>query len=434
MSTMKPARLLLTTLAAAALLVACGGGGDDADHDSAVSIDTSGRLALTESKGKTLRIHDLDSNTVQATHALDNEPSGLYASPGGRYAVAVQRTQDLVQFVDGGVWQEDHVDHLHDYKEASKLVAFKLTGSKPTHYDVQEGKQAAFFMDGDGAANPVQNAGVRLITESSIASGQVVASLNLSFPIHGLGEPVDNKLLTVSRAADAPDTLPTHLNLYQRSGSGYTLDRQLTTRCDGMHGSYSSGSYTVAGCLDGVLLVKHTSSTAVTDQKVTTPLRVGTLAGHPKVPGQFIGIASEGVAPAPVTTRFYAINGDAASATELTPTGWTTGWTTGTVRRAHGFDRSGTRFYILDNAGTLIVFQRQGNAWVNAARISGAVPVMPTAAPWPVITANGARDEIYITDPAGQKLVVLNSSTNAITARRDLGYVPSNAVWLGIKR
>jgi hypothetical protein len=59
---------------------------------------------------------------------------------------------------------------------------------------------------------------------------------------------------------------------------------------------------------------------------------------------------------------------------------------------------------------------------------------MPTAAPWPVITANGARDEVYITDPANQKLVVLNSSTNAIAARRDLGYTPSNAVWLGIKR
>jgi hypothetical protein len=428
----KPFRHALSAMAAATLLVACGGGGDDAggNRDVATTIDTSGRLALTESKAKTLRIHDLDSNTVQASHALDNEPSGLYASPGSRYAVAVQRTQDLVQFVDGGIWQEDHVDHLHDYKEASKLMSFKLTGSRPTHYDVQEGKQAAFFMDGDATATPVQNAGIRLITESSIASGQVVASLNLSFPIHGLGEPVDNKLLTVSRAADAPDTLPTHLNLYQRSGSGYTFDRQLSTRCDGMHGSYSSGSYTVAGCLDGVLLVKHTSSTAVTDQKVTTPLRVGTLAGHPKLPGQFIGIASEGVAPAPVTTRFYAISGDAASATELQPTGWTTG----TVRRAHGFDRSGTRFYILDNAGTLIVLQRQGNAWVNAARISGAVPVMPTAAPWPVITANGARDEVYITDPAGQKLVVLNSSTNAITARRDLGYVPSNAVWLGIKR
>lgn len=430
-SSFQPFRHAFTALAAAALLVACGGGSsDDSDRDVAVTIDTSGRLAVTEDKSKALRIHDLDSNTVQATHQLENVPSALYASPGGRYAVAVHRLQDMVQFVDAGVWQEDHGDHLHDYKEASKLMSFKLTGARPTHYDIQEDKQAAFFMDGDATSTPVRNAGVRLVTEASIASGQVVASMDLSAPIHGLGEPVDNKLLTVSRAADAPDTLPTHLNLYQRSGSGYTFDRQLNTRCDGMHGSFSSGSYTVAGCLDGVLLVKHTSATAVTDQKVTTPLRVGTLAGHPKLPGQFIGIATEGVAPAPVTTRFYAINGDTASSTELQPTGWVTG----NVRRAHGFDRSGTRFYILDNQGTLIVFQRQGNAWVNAARISGAVPVMPTAAPFPVITSNGARDEVYITDPAGQKLVVLNSSTNAITARRDLGYTPTNAVWLGIKR
>ncbi len=430
MLTMKPARLLLTTLVASALLAACGGGNNHAGDDSAVSIDTAGRLALTENKAKTLRIHDLDSNTVQATHTLDNEPSGLYVSPGGRYAVAMQRTQDLVQFVDGGIWQEDHADHLHDYKKASQLMPFKLTGSKPTHYDLQEGKQAAVFMDGDSTVTPVQNAAVRLMTESSIASGQVVASLNLSFPIHGLGEPVDNKLLTVSRAADAPDTLPTHLNLYQRSGSGYIFDRQLDTRCNGMHGSFSSGNYTVTGCLDGVLLIKHISSTSVTDQKVSTPLRIGTLAGHPKLPGQFIGIANDGVAPASVTTRFYAINGDTASATEFVPTGWATG----TVRRAHGFDRSGTRFYILDHLGTLIVFQRQGHAWVNAVRISGAVPVMPTVAPWPVITANGARDEVYITDPAGQKLVVLNSKTNVITARQDLGYTPSKAVWLGIQR
>lgn len=427
----QPFRHVLPALAAATLLVACGGGGDAGGvRDVATTIDTSGRLATTEKDSKALRVHDLDSNTVQATHQLDNMPSALYTSPGGRYAVAVQRTQDLVQFVDAGVWQEDHVDHLHDYNEASKLMGFKLTGSRPTHYDVQEGKQAAFFMDGDATATPVQNAGVRLFTEASIASGQVVASMNLSFPIHGLGEPMDNKLLTVSRAADASNTLPTHLNLYQRSGSSYTFDRQLSTRCDGMHGSYSSGSYTVAGCTDGVLLVKHTSATAVSDQKVVTPLRVGTLAGHAKLPGNFIGIASEGVAPAAVTTRFYAINGDAASATELSPTGWATG----SIRRAHGFDRSGTRFYILDNLGVLNVFQRQGNAWVNTARISGAVPVMPTAAPWPVITANGARDEVYITDPSAKQLVVLNSSTNAIAARRDLGYTPSNAVWLGIKR
>ena len=422
-------RHALLAITATATFAGCGGGGSAVDEHE-VSIDTSGRVAIAEKDSRVLRILDLDSNALQASHEIDNIPSALYASPGGRYAVAVQRTQGLVQFVDGGIWQEDHVDHLHDYKEPSKLMSFKLSGSRPTHYDVQEGKQAAFFMDGDAAATPVQNAEVRLITESSIATGQVVGSLNLNFPVHGLAEPLDNKLLTVSRAPDAPDSLPTHLNLYLRSGESYNFVRQLQTRCDGMHGSYSSGSYTVAGCLDGVLLVKHTSATTVIDQKVGTALRVGTLTGHSKLPGQFIGIASEGVAPAPVTTRFYAIDGDTASATELVPTGWTSG----TVRRAHGFERSGERFYVLDSLGTLSVFQLEGNSWTNAVRVAGVLPSMPSAAPWPAIAANGARDEIYITDPASQQLVVVNTITNVVTDRRNLGFTPSNAVWLGIKR
>jgi hypothetical protein len=431
----KTARLFKTTisvLATTTLIAACGGGGDGENVvvDQAVTIDTSGRIATTEKDSTALRVHDLDSNTVQSVFQLDHIPSALYASPGSRYAVAVQRLQDTVQFVDAGIWQEDHTDHLHDYKEAPKSMAFKLTGSRPTHYDVQVGNQAAFFMDGDATASPAKNAGVRLFTDASIAAGQIVASLDLSAPIHGLGEPMGNKLLTVSRAPDATGTLPTHLNLYMRNGSSYNFDRQLATRCEGMHGSYSSGSYTVAGCSDGVLLVKHTSETQVVDSKVTTPLRVGTLAGHPKLPGQFIGVASEGAAPAIVTTRFFAIDGDAASATALVPTQWPAG----SVRRAHGFDRSGTRFYILDNIGTLHVFTRQASSWVNTATIASAVPVMPTAAPWPVIIANSARDEVYISDPVSKQMITLNAATSLVGARRDLGYIPSNAVWLGIKR
>ncbi|MCS7101726.1 MAG: hypothetical protein NZL99_08535, partial [Burkholderiaceae bacterium] len=87
---------------------------DDHDHDHRdVFIDTAGRLALAEFAAATLRILDLDSGTIEASYTMDNPPSAVYASPGGRYAVVVQRTQDRVQFVDGGIWQEDHGDHLH---------------------------------------------------------------------------------------------------------------------------------------------------------------------------------------------------------------------------------------------------------------------------------------------------------------------------------
>jgi hypothetical protein len=242
---------------------------------------------------------------------------------------------------------------------------------------------------------------------------------------------VGDKLLAVTRASDAPDTLPTHLNLHQRSGSSYSFVRQLPTRCNGMHGSFSSGSSTLVGCSGGMMLVRHLSATTLDDGRLlATPLRVGTIAGHARLPDHFIGIASEGAAPSPVTTRFYAVNAEAATVSDFTPQGWTTG----NLRRAHGFDRSGQRFFIVDNQGTLIVAQRQAGAWAPLARVAGAIPAMPAAAPWPAIVANGAKDEVYITDPVARQLVVVNSVTGAVVTRRDLGYIPSALAWLGIAR
>lgn len=421
-----------TPMLLAALMAACGGGGGDDDHDHENTlIDTAGRLAVADAGSATLRLHDLDAPTASpASFTLTASPSALYASPGGRYAVAMQRTQDQVQFVDGGIWQEDHVNHLHDYKQAPALMSWTLPGSRPTHYDVQSGQQAAIFMDGNAAASPVANAGVRLITDASIAAGRTLATLDLSLPIHGLAEPVGDKLLAVARAADAPDTLPTHLVLHRRVGSGYVFDRELPTRCDGMHGSASSGAYSIVGCIDGMLLVQHTGATTVSERKLATALRVGTLAGHPRLPGHFVGIATEGTAPAPVTTRFYAVDAAAGSVQALQPTGWADG----SIRRAHAFDRSGTRLLLLDHQGTLSVVQRQGSAWGATTRVTGVIPAMPTAAPWPAIAVNGARDEVYLTDPVARQLVVFNTQTLTVTARRNLDHVPSAAVWLGINR
>src|SRR5690606_12466361 len=110
------------------------------------------------------------------------------------------------------------------------------------------------------------------------------------------------------------------------------------------------------------------------------------------------------------------------------------GWATGRERRAHAFDRSGQRLFIVDDQGSLIVSQRRGGAWEPLARVTAAIPTMPTAAPWPALAANGARDEIYLTDPVSRQLVVLDSGTGAVLARRDLGYTPSGLAWLGITR
>ncbi|MFG6446626.1 hypothetical protein ACG0Z6_00065 [Roseateles sp. BYS180W] len=424
---------LLAGSAALSLLAACGGGAEpeSAHEHEATSIQTGGRLALAEAGAPALHVFDRDSNSVQASHALLGVASAVHASPGGRYAVVFQRTQDRVQFVDGGIWQENHGDHMHDYKQGSKAVSFVLSGPRPSHYDVEAGKQAAVFLDGNAAASPVQNAGVRVISDASIAAGQTLAALDLSAPLHGMAEPVGNKLLVATRAADAVDALPTHLTHYQRNGTAYTPVAQVPARCNTMHGSYSSGSSTVTGCEEGMLLVRHVSATAVdAGRLIRTPQWVGTIAGHPLLPDQFIGFGTEGEAPGATTTRFFALDGVSGEVSPLVPEGWSTG----NLRRAHGFDRSGQRFFILDGQGTLTVLQRQGSGWATLKRWSGVIPAMPSSAPWPALAANGAADELYLSDPVAKQLLVLNSKTGEVVTRHPLTFVPSAMAWLGIKR
>jgi hypothetical protein len=181
--------------------------------------------------------------------------------------------------------------------------------------------------------------------------------------------------------------------------------------------------------MDGVMLVTHTSATGVSDRKVSTPLRVGAIAGHPKLVGQFIAIATEGSASAPpVTTRFYAINAEAGTSAELS----VPGWGSASVRRAHAIDRSGRRFAVLDHTGSLRMTVRDGSTWAAGPVVNSVVPVMPAAAPWPTIVANGAKDVLYITDPVARQLVTVNSQTGAVVSRTALGFMPSSITWVGI--
>lgn len=408
-------------LATTLVLAACGGGSDGDDAHDDASIDTAGRLAIAEAASPSLRIHDLDSGRTESSFMLANAPSALYASPGGRYALAFQRPQDSVQIVDGGIWQEDHGDHDHDYKASPQLLALRLNGPQPTHYDDRAG-QAAVFMDGRAAA--AQNASALLVTDASIASSQVLATLPLAAPMHGFAEPNGEHLVVSALAAGA--TSPTQVEVYRRQGSAYGLVQRLDALCPGMHGSYTQGTTTVAGCSDGALLVAPNAAGGWSGTRVSTPSGVSTIAGHPKL-ARFVGIGNSGT---PSTTRFYDIDPATHTATPIA----IAGWTEGRLRRAHGFDRQGQNLFVLDDLGTLYVLQPGANGWTTRTTMAGAVPSMPTAAPFPALAANGARDEVYLSDPMGRQMLVVDSAQAQIKQRVALGFSPSYLAWLGIAR
>lgn len=406
-------------------LAGCGGGGSSGggDDHEAETMDTAGRLAIAADAVPTLALYDLDSRNVAASLTLANPASAVYASPGRRYALAFQRPQDLVQVADGGIWQEDHGDHLHDYKRDPRLLASRIEGPQPTHYDDRAGR-ATIYMDGRATATPVQNAGAVLFTDANLASGIVAASTTFGLPMHGFAEPTGDFLVATYR--DPAATGPTQVEVHRRQGTGFVFSQRLAPQCPSMHGSYTRGEFTVAGCADGVLVARRLADGSFTANRIATATGIGTVAGHAGAT-RMVGMGNAGT---PSTTRFHEIDPGAGTATPIA----IDGWVDGRLRRAHGFDRTGRYFFVLDDQGTLYVLERTATAWVTRTAITRAIAAMPAAAPFPAFAANEAIDEVYLSDPLARQVLAVDSAKLQVARRLDLGFRPAYLAWVGIQR
>ncbi|HSX86175.1 MAG TPA: 5-methyltetrahydrofolate--homocysteine methyltransferase, partial [Cellvibrio sp.] len=90
------------------------------DHDHGHAGEGEGRLVVISSVSPTAEIYDLEDNSLVDAFSLELTPSAVQASAGYRYAVLVNRTADQVNFLDGGLWQEAHLDHFDSYEEAPR--------------------------------------------------------------------------------------------------------------------------------------------------------------------------------------------------------------------------------------------------------------------------------------------------------------------------
>ncbi|HBL86630.1 MAG TPA: hypothetical protein DD399_06625, partial [Alcanivorax sp.] len=194
-------------LAASVLLAACNndtgstplpGGEDEHDHGA----ETAGRLVFTHADGSNSRVyvHDLESRSTLADFALVHPATAVHSSPEQRYAVIVQRDNDQVEFLDGGVYRHD--DHVDEGDPA--MLPFTLSGVRPTHYR-HHGEQAALFFDGDSASAALSQ--FHLFSDESLESGGTLAHQTLDTAHHGIAEPLDGVVLASQAAAsgDAPD-------------------------------------------------------------------------------------------------------------------------------------------------------------------------------------------------------------------------------------
>ena len=416
-------RLGALTVACAALLAGCGGGGGgatDTDDHAGERIDSAGRLAVLQADSANVRIWDLDEGKLAQSFALDHPPAAVYASPGGRYAIALQRTQDQAQFIDGGLWQEDHGDHLHDYRQAPRLLSLRLPAVRPTHFETH-GSQAALFNDGLVADN--KNAEVVLLSDAGIGKDTADARLPLPLPMHGTAEPLGEHLLTTYRDPANTSTLPVQVDLYRRTTTGFTFVQRFAETCPDLHGSFTNAKHTAFGCSDGVLVVSRSgtgASATFTARKLPNPadmptgVRIGTIKGHDKV-AQLVGLASPG--------HLFVIDADAGRITRLN-------WAEGRTVRAQGFDRAGSNYAVLDDQGALHITS-PANAFATRAKVN-VVAQMPTAAPFPSMVSSLTRDELLVSDPAARQVAVVDVPGAKVGKRLDMGFAPTGLAWLGI--
>lgn len=406
---------------------------DDHDHDHGGEAG-SGRLVVISSASPQAQVFDLEDNSLLDAFSLDQAPSAVQASAGYRYAVLVNRTSDTVNFLDGGLWEEAHLDHFDTYEEAPALLSYGVTGSRPTHVAKYEGQMAIFY-DGDATANSI--ASVQVLGDADITMENAdPAGLSYTVNMHGVALPRGEFLFASVRGtdADSTSTLPDKVGVYHWHDGAYEEEEIFSETCANLHGAAQNENHIAFGCSDGVLLVEDIGGMFMAS-KIANPadllsdVRVGTLYGH-EHSEQFIGLAS-------------AHGGSVAQWVSVTPDEGEMeiiDWRPVADARplSHSFSFDGERFLILDNQGYLTILQPHAHDgqvhWEYASRIdiSEEDPAdMPEGLRFSMTVAQNAN-LAYVADPIAQHIVIVDLEDGDLVGGIELDFAPAFVTWLGI--
>lgn len=438
---------LVALLIGASLLSACGDSttnivekdpiaddGDDHDHDHG-DISAAGRLVISAKDSNLISVYELEDGSLLDTFAVADTPSALAASAGKRYALVVQRTTDRVEFVDGGLFQEDHVDHLHDYQQAPALSSFVLSDSRPTHITATDSQLAVFF---DGDADSSTPAAVAVITEADIttdSNGYPV--LNYSVNMHGAAQARGDYLISTIRDADSATTLPDKVAVYEQHGDHYHEELVFDQLCPGLHGSAQNEHVIAFGCTDGVLVINQqdesfTASKIANTDDFSGSMRIGTLVGAEHAE-HLVGFAG---------ASMFAIHAEDG---EMALVDWQ--GTEGASLVGYGFADGGEKFVLLDNQGYLTILNYHGHEHEGTDTTAAEEPAFEFAAKVQLTTADvstmpeGSRfelaisnsdDKVYVTNPIEQTLLTVDIADAEVITSQQLNFMPHKLVWLGI--
>jgi hypothetical protein len=423
----------LTLITLASLLGACGGSDTkiverepipiEDDHDHHDEEINQGRLLISTKDQAKVSVIDIGEKSVLQEVTVSESPSALYSSPNNRYGFVIQRTADRVDVIDGGLWQENHGDHLHDYEQAPKQMLFNLNKSRPTHFTGTD-KQSVIFFDGNReTATP---AGVGVFTESDIANNAAGTMLQYTTHMHGAAQARGDYLISTLRDAATTSTLPNRVAVY-RAHNGFFVDENIMNEtCPGLHGSAQNETQIAFGCTDGVLVITQSGETFAA-KKIANPAsftgttRIGTLLGDAAV-DEFIGIAAG---------QFFTVN---TSTNLITAINWADNSVTPAAKAiAYDFADDGELFVILDDQGKLTILN--SDDWSLKARvqaIASNIAALPTGSKFEL--ALTPTHTAYVSDPIANQIKQINLDEALVSDTIQLNFVPNKITWVGIAK
>lgn len=419
----KMAKRALPLLVAVTLLSACKDSSDnkvDKHQTSGYDVNKTGRLVVTAAESSELAIFSVQDGSLIERFNLNNPASGLYSSPQSRFALVAQRDHNQVQVLDGGVYQEDHGDHLHPYEKDPQIIEQVLNGVRPTHYRDNETRSAFFF---DGSGENALLSSVIDFNDNEILNNNI-RSLELSTAMHGVAEPRGNFLLATYRAPTATSVLPDQVELFKfNSNSGnYDVIERFEERCPALHGAFSTEDASVFGCSDGVLVIRQNGE-SFSAEKIANP--AGMTAGT-RI-GGFSGFADSNLLAGWASGELYALNLDNSSI-ELVD------WTGGSAAEysTAKMDDEGNILMVLNKTGGLHLLDANDNfKHLIEIQVLSALPTLEGHASISIASSK-STDDVYITDAVNNQLVVVNLEHKELEKSISLPFAPKHVTWVGI--
>lgn len=421
----------ISLLSLLAFLSACGGSDttlaerdpipieDDHDHDETPV--TKGRLLIADKDFPKASIWEISDKQMLAEYTLNDIASAVYSSPTYRYGIIPQRNSDKINAIDGGLFQEDHGDHMDDVVESPNLLTFSTDKSRPTHFQ-KNAEQFIIFYDGNADTTTPANVGV--FTENNLLDNTDGNWLNYTTHMHGAAQARGEFLLSTIRNPASSSTLPDNVGLYKNNAGTYEEQTVFSDGCPGLHGSAQNANKILFGCTDGVLVITQngddfTSSKISNTADFTGAMRIGTIEAHENSTN-VIGIASG---------NFFVIN---TLANTMTLINWVdSNITPAPSATSYDFADGGELFVILDNQGYITALNT--NNWQVNYRVKAVTSDFTTL-------ATGTRYELaltpghtaYVSDPITNKIHEIHLDDGEATEILQLNFTPLKMTWLGI--